>query len=86
MNITRLLLAAILATLAQAGHAQTVLKMAHVYVPGNIWFETAAAKRDPALNRLRDDPRLDALRGDPRYLALLAKGMGTLKPVRKKEE
>ena len=41
--------------------------------PAFRWFEAAAAKRDPALNRLRVDPRLDALRGDPRYLALLAK-------------
>jgi len=43
LNITRLLLAAVLTTLAQAGYAQTVLKMAHVYVPGNILFDTAAA-------------------------------------------
>jgi tetratricopeptide (TPR) repeat protein len=41
--------------------------------PAFRWLEAAAAKRDPALLRLRVDPRLDALRGDPRYLALLAK-------------
>ena len=27
--------------LAGGAHAQTVLKMAHIYAPGNIWFETA---------------------------------------------
>src|SRR5690606_5498192 len=28
---------------APAVHAQTVLKMAHIYTPGNIWYETAEA-------------------------------------------
>jgi tripartite ATP-independent transporter DctP family solute receptor len=43
LKIKQLLLTAMLVALAQTGQAQTVLKMAHVYVPGNIWYETAAA-------------------------------------------
>lgn len=36
-------LGAALALLAMQAGAQTVLKMAHIYVPGNIWFDTANA-------------------------------------------
>jgi tripartite ATP-independent transporter DctP family solute receptor len=42
-TIARLAIAAVAIAAAGAAGAQTVLKMAHVYVPGNIWYESAEA-------------------------------------------